>query len=59
MGLKKNIVSSRSEFKRLIEGRAIVDTRTGEKIFDISFRVIQPLNIKIGKRRFLNIRITK
>ncbi|MBI2108991.1 MAG: tyrosine--tRNA ligase [Parcubacteria group bacterium] len=55
--LAKNIVSSKSEFRRLIEGRAIMNTETGVKLDSISYRINADINLKIGKKKFLKIKV--
>lgn len=52
----KNIIASKSEFRRLIQDGAvsIVD---GEKITDPNFKISQDCIIKVGKRKFLDIKV--
>ncbi len=52
--LKEKIVSSKSDFGRLIDGGAITNLRTGEKITDIRAKAIKG-EYKIGKTRFIRI----
>lgn len=54
--INEKIVSSMNEFKRLINDGAI-NTLEKENISDFSYLVSKPMVIKVGKRRFLNIKI--
>lgn len=50
-------VSSKSEFRRLIEQRAIKDTDSGKIVKDFKFKVKETTTFKIGKIRFLKVEI--
>lgn len=52
--VEKNLVESKGEFRRLIEGGAVSEMTTGEKITDPN-TVAAPGVYKIGKRRFIKI----
>jgi tyrosyl-tRNA synthetase len=52
---EKKIVSSNSEFRRLISENAVSIVETGEKITDPNYKVEQSAVFKIGKRRFLKV----
>lgn len=54
VAVEKNLVESKGEFRRLIEGGAISEMTTGEKIADPN-TVAVPGVYKIGKRRFIKI----
>lgn len=54
IAVEKNLVESKGEFRRLIEGGAISEMTTGEKITDPN-TVAVPGVYKIGKRRFIKI----
>lgn len=54
--IQKHFVVSNSEFRRLIEEGAIKDALSGKKINDPQFKIIDSINIKIGKRKFLKIK---
>jgi tyrosyl-tRNA synthetase len=52
----EKIVASAGEFKRLVKEGA-VNTTEGEKIEDFNYLVSKPIIVKVGKRRFLDIKI--
>ena len=54
--LAQNIVKSKSEFRRLIEEGAIGEV-AGETISTTEYVVIKNLTLKIGKKRFLKVRV--
>jgi len=53
-----NIVASKSDFRRLVDEGAISIIESKEKITDPQFALSSPLNLKIGKRRFVKIKLT-
>ncbi len=53
------IVSSKSEGRRLATGGAITDLETGRKITSIKIPLTKPVTLKIGKKLFIRIQITK
>lgn len=55
--LSTKLVASKTEFKRLVEEGAISDLRTGKVIEDFNTVAIQDMDLKIGKHRFLKIRV--
>ncbi len=55
--LNNKIVSSKGDFRRLITEGAISDIATNEKIKDFEYKVETDLTVKVGKRRFLKIKI--
>jgi tyrosyl-tRNA synthetase len=55
--VEKQIVESKGEFRRLVEGGAITDLETGEKIIDPNHVLVMSQKIKIGKRRFVEITV--
>ncbi len=55
--VKEGIVSSKSEFKRLIEAGAISDMEDKNKIMDINYKINKSSIIKIGKKKFIKIEI--
>lgn len=55
--VSSNLVSSKSEFRRLVEGGAITNLESGEKIVDSSFEVTETITLKIGKMTFVRIRV--
>ncbi len=50
---------SKSEFRRLVEGGGVRDLTTGEKITDPKQKITIPLNIKLGKHKFIRIIIKR
>lgn len=52
----EKIVASAGEFKRLVKEGA-VNTTEGEEIKDFNYTVSKPIIVKVGKRRFLDIKI--
>ncbi len=55
--LRETIVSSKTDFKRLV-GEGAVGIVGGEKITDINFEITQNTDVKIGKHRFLKIKVS-
>ena len=53
--VESKIVESKGEFRRLIDGGAITDLETGDKITDSNYTLMTSKKIKIGKRRFVEI----
>jgi tyrosyl-tRNA synthetase len=53
--INRRIVSSKSEFWRLIKGGGIEDLDKKEKILDPRIKVERTLKIRVGKKRFLKI----
>lgn len=53
----EKMVASAGEFKRLVKEGA-VNTTEGEKIEDFNYVVSKPIIVKVGKRRFLDIKVT-
>jgi tyrosyl-tRNA synthetase len=56
--LGHDIVSSKTEFRRLISAGAITHADTGEKVTDHSVKVGNA-TLKVGKRRFIKITVLK
>lgn len=54
--VKNNILSSKSDFARLVREGAITNLDTNEKISDIHFKVVSG-TYKIGKHRFIKIQL--
>lgn len=55
--LREHVAPSKTEFRRLIREGAITIIETSEKISDPDFVVTKSINVRIGKRRFLKIKI--
>lgn len=53
--LRAETVSSKSEWRRLVEGNAISNAESGEKITDTDEKITEDVVLKIGKHRFLKI----
>ena len=53
--LKNKIISSKTEFRRLINEGAITNLETKEKIKDFSSKIM-PGTYRIGKKRFIKIK---
>jgi len=56
--LEKNIIVSKNEYKRLIEGGAFHDTGSGDVIKDEKYKIEKDINLKIGKKKFFEIRVS-
>jgi tyrosyl-tRNA synthetase len=52
--VKEKIVSSKGDFRRLVEGKAI-SYIGGDTISDYDFKVEEPGTIRVGKKRFITI----
>jgi len=55
--LRANLISSKSEGRRLFEGAAITNMETKGKITDPNFTLAKELTVKVGKHRFIKIEI--
>lgn len=55
--MKEKIVSSRAEFKRLVEEKAITELESGEVVADYGHTLSKEGTWRIGKRRFIKITI--
>jgi len=53
--VEKEIVASKSEWRRLVEGRGVSNTETQEIISDQFTKAEKTIILKIGKRRFVKI----
>jgi len=54
---KSGLVDSKSEFKRVVAEGGVKNTTTDEAITEFSHPITEELIIKIGKKKFLKIRI--
>lgn len=52
----EKIVASQGEYKRLVKEGA-VNTTEGEEIKDFNYKLLKPIVVKVGKRRFVDIKI--
>lgn len=57
--VEAGVVPSKSEIRRLIESGAVKNTETGEKIEDPKEKVIATITLKVGKKKFIRIRVKK
>jgi tyrosyl-tRNA synthetase len=57
--VENKITESKSEYRRLVKEGAVSDTESGQKISDPNFVIKKDLVVKVGKRRFLKIKIKK
>jgi len=55
--LGEGIVSSKSDFRRLVDGGAISSIETGEKITDPNYKIEKSETLKIGKKKFVKIEV--
>jgi tyrosyl-tRNA synthetase len=55
--VKESIVSSKSEFRRLVAGGAISNMENKEKIIDVNYKINKQIIIKIGKKNFIKIEV--
>ncbi|MDE2116939.1 MAG: tyrosine--tRNA ligase [Patescibacteria group bacterium] len=55
--VKAGIVSSKTDFRRLVDGGSIENLKTGEKISDFRHAVTGDLDLRIGSHRFIKIRM--
>ncbi|NOY35536.1 MAG: tyrosine--tRNA ligase [bacterium] len=53
--IENKIVASKSEFRRLVKAGAV--DADGEPIVDIHFAIERPTVVKVGKRRFVKVKI--
>ncbi len=55
--VEKQIVSSKTEFRRLIEAGAVKFVEGEEKISDPNYKIEKNLQLKIGKKKFIKIEV--
>ena len=53
--INKNVLTSKGEWRRLVEQNAIHDLENDTRITDVNFKVEKELTLKIGKKRFIKI----
>jgi len=53
--VEHKIVSSKTDFRRLVTEGAISDAVSGEKITDPNTKIHDPITLKVGKKRFVKI----
>ena len=57
--LSEKIISSKNEFRTLVNEGAVSSTKTKKKVTDPKVVITSDDDFKIGKRRFLKIRLRK
>jgi len=53
--IEKEVIKSKTEFRRLIDEGAISNFDTGEKIETPEFTISESMNLKVGKKRFIKV----
>lgn len=53
----EDIFKSKNELRRLVTDGSVSDIDSGEKITDPYFKISKDINLKIGKRRFVKIKV--
>ena len=53
--VENKIVSSKSDFRRLVAEGAVSNAISGEKIIDSNFKINDNITLKVGKKRFIKI----
>ncbi|MCX6753150.1 MAG: tyrosine--tRNA ligase [Candidatus Nomurabacteria bacterium] len=53
--LNKKVLTSKGEWRRLVEQNAIHDLENDTRITDVNYKVEKDLTLKIGKKRFIKI----
>jgi tyrosyl-tRNA synthetase len=56
--VKYNVVSSKSDWRRLVEGNGVHNAKTNETITDQFAKLEAPMILKIGKRRFVKLELS-
>ena len=55
--VKNKVLSSKSEWRRLVKENAIHDLSAKKTILDVDLKITEDLTLKIGKKRFIKIKI--
>ena len=53
----EKIVVSKSEFRRLVEGKGVSEFGSDNPIIDPEYTIDRPISLRIGKRRFIKINL--
>ncbi len=53
--VRMKLVTSKSDFRRLVEEKAITNLESGEKVADIHFLPQNGMSFKVGNRGFIKI----
>ena len=54
---QENIVSSKTEFRRLVQAGSVTNLETQEKISDVQFKIEEDMTLRVGKHRFVKIEV--
>ncbi|HEX9608962.1 MAG TPA: tyrosine--tRNA ligase [Candidatus Paceibacterota bacterium] len=55
--MRAGVISSKSEFQRLLRDGAVINVTTGEKMSGSPFEITADCTLRIGKKRFVKIKI--
>ena len=55
--VENKIVSSKSDFRRLVIENAVSNAVSGDKITDVNYKIHSDITLKVGKKRFIKILI--
>ncbi|KKR79720.1 MAG: Tyrosine-tRNA ligase [Candidatus Nomurabacteria bacterium GW2011_GWA2_40_9] len=53
--VREKIISSKSDFRRLVEEKAVTNLDTDEKLEDVNIVAVSGMRFRIGKKRFVRI----
>ena len=57
--VKEGIVSSKGDFRRLLEGNAVGEIGKDEVISDAAYKIEHDISLRVGKKRFIKISVSK
>ncbi len=57
--VKEEVVASKSDFRRLVEGNAISEVGSEEVITDAGYKITRDISLRVGKKRFVKIIVSK
>lgn len=57
IAVDEGLVSSKSQYRRLLSGGAVKNYESGEKIEDENFIIKEPVVVRIGKKRFISLSV--
>ncbi len=55
--VEAKVVSSKSDFRRLVGEGAVSDAESGEKIIDSNYKIEKEITLRVGKKRFIRVNI--
>lgn len=55
--VRESIVESKSDWRRLVKEGAVMNLETKEKIEDSALKISEPMTLKVGKKRFIKIKL--